>query len=384
MTILPAPETPDDQEPLDDGNSDTNDVAVTDADPSDVPSTVSGSPWPPPVLEARRTQKMGRRRVISIVLVTVLAMLIGPLVALVSAKSGFAEITPGPGIDISGDVTGSIKDSGFPRKTGVMGMTVGVKEVSVARYWWLSLRGENLIELNAKDQSASATMMDQSQLVSSIVANEFVTGSTADIVVVVQDVLAGSPADRSGISAGDLIRAARIQGESSAEKIRTPEDAVTFVKKAGPGAKVAISIERNGVERTEAVTIGKDGRIGVLLGIAAPEQMLKVEVTGVGGSSAGLAMALALIDALSPGDLTAGFAIAATGEIDLNGDVFPIGGIAQKLRSPTARAATLVFIPAGQPDVPKDANVVRVGSVAEAVAELCKRGATDDICDARD
>ena len=47
----------------------------------------------------------------------------------------------------------------------------------------------------------------------------------------------------------------------------------------------------------------------------------------IGGPSAGLMWALGLYDLLTPGDLTGGRTIAGTGQIGLDGKVFPIGGI---------------------------------------------------------
>ena len=64
---------------------------------------------------------------------------------------------------------------------------------------------------------------------------------------------------------------------------------------------------------------------------------VNVDTTGIGGPSAGLAMTLAILDDLTPGNLTGGKNVAVTGTIDSAGNVGEIGGIDQK--AVAARAA---------------------------------------------
>ncbi len=65
----------------------------------------------------------------------------------------------------------------------------------------------------------------------------------------------------------------------------------------------------------------------------------------VKGPSAGMMMTLSLCNALTPDDLTAGDAIAGTGEISLDGDVGPIGGLPYKIRAAEREGATLFIYP---------------------------------------
>ena len=64
-----------------------------------------------------------------------------------------------------------------------------------------------------------------------------------------------------------------------------------------------------------------------------------VDTAGIGGPSAGLAMTLAILDDLTPGDLTGGKRVAVTGTIDPEGNVGEIGGIEQKAVAARARPA---------------------------------------------
>jgi len=65
----------------------------------------------------------------------------------------------------------------------------------------------------------------------------------------------------------------------------------------------------------------------------------------VKGPSAGMMMTLSLVNALTPEDLTDGEKIAGTGEISLDGDVGPIGGLPFKIRAAEREGATLFIYP---------------------------------------
>lgn len=75
---------------------------------------------------------------------------------------------------------------------------------------------------------------------------------------------------------------------------------------------------------------------------------VSIDTDAVGGSSAGLAFTLALIDELTPGDLTGGRNVAVTGEINLDGTVGPIGGLEQKVNAVHQHGVEVFLIPAGQ------------------------------------
>lgn len=77
---------------------------------------------------------------------------------------------------------------------------------------------------------------------------------------------------------------------------------------------------------------------------------LDINTGRIGGPSAGLAFTLALIDELTPGELTGARSIAVTGTIELDGTVGAIGGLRQKA-SAVAQAGVEVFlVPSAQSD----------------------------------
>ncbi len=65
----------------------------------------------------------------------------------------------------------------------------------------------------------------------------------------------------------------------------------------------------------------------------------------VGGPSAGLAFTLAIMDVLSEGELTNGLSIVATGSINREGTVGPVGGIHQKTIAAERSGADVFLVP---------------------------------------
>ena len=63
------------------------------------------------------------------------------------------------------------------------------------------------------------------------------------------------------------------------------------------------------------------------------------------GPSAGLAYALELLDVLTPGELTGGVDVAATGDLQPDGTVGPIGGVAQKTVTVRRAGAEVFLVP---------------------------------------
>ncbi len=123
---------------------------------------------------------------------------------------------------------------------------------------------------------------------------------------------------------------------------------------------------------------------------------VRIDTGNVGGPSAGLAFTLALIDELTPGDLTGGRDIAVTGTIDLEGNVGAIGGLEQKVHAVQQHGGDVFIVPAGQielsepdPDNPDDGicrieclrdagrgevEIIAVATLDEALAVLVELG----------
>jgi PDZ domain-containing protein len=103
---------------------------------------------------------------------------------------------------------------------------------------------------------------------------------------------------------------------------------------------------------------------------------LEIDTGSIGGPSAGLAFTLALIDELSPGELTGGRSIAVTGTVDLSGAVGPIGGLRQKAAAVEQAGVEVFLVPRAQAASDLAAarlaagpglRIIEVGSLAEAL-----------------
>jgi PDZ domain-containing protein len=109
---------------------------------------------------------------------------------------------------------------------------------------------------------------------------------------------------------------------------------------------------------------------------------IDIDTGAIGGPSAGLAFTLTLLDELTPGELTGGKRVAATGTIDIDGNVGPIGGLHQKAVAVEQLGVDLFLVPAGQsPEALADAvevlgadRVVAVETIDDALAALAAAG----------
>jgi len=92
------------------------------------------------------------------------------------------------------------------------------------------------------------------------------------------------------------------------------------------------------------------GVVGIYLGQSETVHLpihVSIDANGVGGPSAGLAFALEVLQQLGR-NVDHGLKIAATGEIYLDGQVGPIGGIEQKTIGARAAGVDAFLVPAGQ------------------------------------
>jgi PDZ domain-containing protein len=146
------------------------------------------------------------------------------------------------------------------------------------------------------------------------------------------------------------------------------------------GTTFTFGITRAGIPGSVQLTTvaGDDGvpRVGVVptMTSTAPFKV-DIPIENIGGPSAGLMLALGIIDKVQPEDLTGGKIIAGTGTIDPAGTVGPIGGIPQKLVASKAAKAMFFLTPKdncaeatanAQPGLP----LVQVGTLDEALSAL--------------
>ena len=132
-----------------------------------------------------------------------------------------------------------------------------------------------------------------------------------------------------------------LEADGTAARRRSTTSSTALADKQ-PGDTVELSIDRPGAgEQTVTVVLSEspeepDRTIVGFQPVRHPggrscRSRSTSSTDDIGGPSAGLAFTLALIDQLSPGQLTGGRNVAVTGTIGLDGTVGPIGGLAQKV-----------------------------------------------------
>jgi Lon-like protease len=147
----------------------------------------------------------------------------------------------------------------------------------------------------------------------------------------------------------------------------TPDALHAALGRVEPGAVVKLRVRRGGRTMTVPLrTVDDQGR--ALVGFV-PDQSatiklplhVAIDTRGIGGPSAGLAFTLEVMQKLGHNVLH-GHRVAATGEMELNGAVGPIGGIKQKTYGVRQAGADVFLVPAGRnaKDARRYAGPVRI------------------------
>jgi PDZ domain-containing protein len=136
-----------------------------------------------------------------------------------------------------------------------------------------------------------------------------------------------------------------------------------------PGDMVKIAYVRDKAAGTATVKLGADDQKRAILGVRLNQSQphpftVKIQLSDIGGPSAGLMFALGIIDTASTKNLTNGAFIAGTGTIDDDGAVGVIGGIQQKMIAARNAGATVFLVP--------DGNCAEAASAAPAGLRLIR------------
>jgi len=202
---------------------------------------------------------------------------------------------------------------------------------------------------------------------------------------IVRRIVADSPAE-GRLQLDDVIVA--VDGEPVDE----PEEVGALLQGGGPGGEHTLTVERPAGSATTIevtlVTVASPDEPGrAVIGIAPEDRVsgfdFPIDVTidsgNVGGPSAGLAFTLAVIDVLTPGELTGGHRVAVTGTMALDGRVGPVGGAAQKAVTVRDAGYEVFLVPSAelaevQAAVGDDLQVLAVDTLAEALDALDSLG----------
>lgn len=162
--------------------------------------------------------------------------------------------------------------------------------------------------------------------------------------VVVQNVEPRSAAQQAGVRKGDLITA--LDGT----KIETDQQLVSLVGSFAPGTAITLNLKPNNSDAARDLKVRLGSRPNdpqkALLGISPqtyqprfdfPVQ-IGIDSRGIIGPSAGLVLTLAIVQAVGGQDITHGHTVAATGTVDLQGNVGPIGDVGDKVLAAEGKA----------------------------------------------
>jgi Lon-like protease len=193
----------------------------------------------------------------------------------------------------------------------------------------------------------------------------------------VNDVLGGSPAAKAGIEPTDAI--VSVNGTP----VKTTGDLRRLMSPHAPGDVVRLGVRSaNGLTTVPVKTAAdpqdaKRAVIGVIVS-AATQVKLPIPVTidtgSIGGPSAGLAFALDVVEELGR-DVDRGYKVAATGQLEPDGTVVPIGAVKQKAIGVHRAKVDVFLVPRG--DNAKEARkyaggvrVIPVDSFRQALRAL--------------
>jgi Lon-like protease len=289
----------------------------------------------------------------------------------------------------------------YPAGEDLLFTTVTISQRRVNGFEWLEAKLVPDIDLvpaeqidggqtPEENQQLNQQLMDASEDTAVVVALEHlgydvVSGTGASVA----EIVPGTPADGE-IEPGDtVVRAA-------GQPVDRVEDLVREIDERSPGDELDLVLEpADGPRRRVTVTLGAfpqapdEPFLGVS-GLSTRDVQydypfdVTIDPGQVRGPSAGLAFTLAVLDVLTPGDISNGVPVAVTGTIDGLGRVGPVGGVDFKALAADQAGAELFLVPAGEEDLARsrvgdDIEIVPVETLQDALEALDELGghATD-------
>ncbi len=192
-----------------------------------------------------------------------------------------------------------------------------------------------------------------------------------------------------GVQDGSAAEGLLEQGDAvvgiGGEPLDDIDDVTRIMAGRAPGETVQLTVEPLQDEEPEQVDVvlgaspddPARGLIGISLEPRSPAYAFPVDVDidsgNVGGPSAGLAFTLAVLDVLTPGELTGGLDVAVTGTIDGAGNVGDVGGVRQKTAAAIDEGYDVFLVPSGEYQEAAE----RAGDALEVISVDTLRDALD-------
>jgi PDZ domain-containing protein len=341
------------------------------------------------------TRRSRRRRRIWPVAVTVL--IVAFIVGAATVPLPYYAYRPGSVRDTEPLITVADEQT-FPSRGSISYTTVSLRQATLFGMLagWLDddvdvfSREKVLGDRNAdENRTLNLQMMDTSKQVAAQVALERL-GHPVDVSITgetVVNVLPDLPAD-GVLEPGDTITAV------NGEQLDEPDDLTRLLADDSPGDDVTVTVEPPTGSRPRDVELAlgadPDDPDRAIIGIEVTGRGIdfdfpidvSIDTGDVGGPSAGLAFTLAIIDDLTPGDLTGGADVAVTGTINSDGTVGPVGGTGQKAAAVRAQGYDVFLVPSADYEAAQqhagDVDVIAVDTLDEALAALADLGGNID------
>ncbi len=156
--------------------------------------------------------------------------------------------------------------------------------------------------------------------------------------------------------AGHVLQPNDVILAANGRRVRTIADLHAALAHKRPGDRVTLRYRRGAQVRTAtlATVADPEDATRAIIGISAVDDLhvhlplpVTIDAGEIGGPSAGLAFALDILQELGR-DVAHGRRVAATGELELNGKVEPIGGVKQKTLGATRAGVDVFLVPAGE------------------------------------
>ena len=266
---------------------------------------------------------------------------------------------PGTTLDVSDDITITGVPTEQPRGSYLL-TSVRLDQPTVLGLAWAAASGREVALLSqllpeGSDPSTyfrqQRRIFDESRLAAAAAAAHSaglqvkISGTGA----IVEQLVSQSPA-AAVLQQGDVITS--IDGHP----VRVGTDLQQAVRARPAGTSFELEIERGAGKRTIEVRSARlpaASETVTAIGVTVSTRDFDVELPfdiefterRIGGPSAGLVYALAITDLLEPGDFTEGRAVGATGTIDLDGEVGPVGGLSAKADALELAGADLFLVP---------------------------------------
>jgi len=351
------------------------------------------------------TRPKGASRAVTVISVLAVVLLLA-LVAMSSYHLSYYRVAPGSAVPLDNHITVSGTPEFIPEGEVYFTTVSLAGEVTVleAVSAWMDpavdlVPTDEILGGRSPDENREVNLqaMSDSQEVAKRVALEQlgfdVIQSNGVIVAQIED---GTPAAEV-LEVGDSIAA--VDGE----RIETWQQMVDLIHSHRPGDVIELTVRRRSLNPdgqpvppppdapTEKVKVtltrSADDPDVAFLGMAGFEDLtplplpfdIEIDTANVGGPSAGLALTLAVLDVLTPGELTGGLQVATTGTIDPTGRVGNIGGIEQKAHAVRRAGVDLFIVPTDHVEAARkvlgdDVEVAGVDTLQDALDVLAEHG----------